>query len=69
MRLALAPKVAVVEEGEVVTGEDEVVAVVTSHRHTTDRIQSYNISPNNLIFRKPEHENHLMEDSCHDISG
>jgi hypothetical protein len=22
-----------------------------------------------VIFRKPEHENHLLEDSCHDISG
>jgi hypothetical protein len=50
MRLALAPKVAVVEEDmgvaeedkaeaeedEVVTEEDEGVAVVSNHRHTTD---------------------------------
>ena len=35
-------------EDEVMAGEDEVVAVVTSHRHTTDKIQSYNISPNRV---------------------
>jgi len=42
MRLALAPKVAVVEEDtvvaeedEVVTEEDEGVAVVSNHRHST----------------------------------
>jgi hypothetical protein len=42
MRLALAPKVAVVEEDEVVTEEDEVVteedevvAVASNHRHST----------------------------------
>lgn len=39
-----------VEEDEMmVAEEDEGVVVVTSHRNTTDRIQSYNISPNNLI--------------------
>jgi hypothetical protein len=36
MRLALAPKVAVVEEDMGVAEEDEVVAVVSNHRHTTD---------------------------------
>jgi hypothetical protein len=43
MRLALAPKVAVVEEDKVVAEEDtvvaeedEVVAVVSNDRHTTD---------------------------------
>ena len=34
----------------VVAEEDEGMAVVTSHRNTTDRIQSYNISSNNLIL-------------------
>jgi hypothetical protein len=49
MRLVLAPKVAVVEKGEMVAEEGEMVAeedeggVVSSHRDTTDRIQSYNI--------------------------
>jgi hypothetical protein len=43
MRLALAPKVAVVEEDKVVVEENKVVveeseevAVVSSHRHTID---------------------------------
>jgi len=43
MRLALAPKVAVVEEDmgvaeedKAVAEEDEGVAVVSNHRHTTD---------------------------------
>jgi len=43
MRLALAPKVAVVkedmgvaEEDKAVVEEDEGVAVVSDHRHTTD---------------------------------
>jgi hypothetical protein len=35
----------VVEEDEGVAEEDEGVAVVSSHRHTTDIIRSYKISP------------------------
>ncbi len=27
------------------------------------------MTPGTMIFRKPEHENHLLEDLCHDISG
>jgi len=35
MRLALAPKVAVVEEDTEAAEEDEVVAVASNHRHST----------------------------------
>ncbi len=48
-----------VEEGEMVTEEDEGGAVVSSQRYTTDRIQSYNISPNNLIHRTSDPRAHL----------
>jgi hypothetical protein len=51
MRLVRAPKVTVVEEDERVAGEDEGGAVVSSHRDTTYRIQSYNISPNEWMER------------------
>jgi hypothetical protein len=37
MRLVLAPKVAVVEEDEMVAEDDERETVVSSHRDTTDR--------------------------------
>ena len=67
MRLALAPKVAVVKEDTAVAEEDEgeaeedkVVAeenegedVVSNHRDTTDKIQSYNISPNRVMGSFP----------------
>jgi len=39
----------VAEEDEMAAEEDEGGAVVSSQRDSTDRIQSYNISPNNLI--------------------
>jgi hypothetical protein len=35
MRLALAPKVAVVEEDTAGAEEDEVVTVASNHRHST----------------------------------
>jgi hypothetical protein len=38
MKLALAQKVAVVEENEGVVEENEGMAVVSSHRHTIDII-------------------------------
>ncbi len=58
MRLVLAPKVAVVEEDAMVAEEDEGGGVVSSHRGTTHRIQSYNISPNNLIHRTSDPRAH-----------
>ncbi len=38
MRLALAPEVAVAGEEKVAAEEDEVVAVVSNHRHKTDSL-------------------------------
>ena len=39
--------------------EDEGRAVVSSQRDTKDRIQSYNISPNNLIHLTSDPHAHL----------
>ena len=51
MRLALEPKVGVVEEDEMVAEEE---GVVSSHWNTTDKMQPYNISPNesDMAYRK-----------------
>jgi len=39
--------------------EEDEGGVVSSHRDTTDRIQSFNISPNNMIHRTSDPHAHL----------